>query len=242
MRNDYEERFYRSYCKDTNFHLEVEYKETDLYISCDRYIEKELVRKIVKEYYWQIEEYIKKKPLFLHSLSPLQFDEEAPLIVQDMLRASSLAGVGPFSSVAGAISYYVGKRLLKFCDELIIENGGDIFLKINEDKRIGLYLGGEVWCNTVVLKVKRREYPFGICSSSSVIGHSLNFGKAELVTVISKSPIVADSFATGFSNRIRKENDVKTVIREAKKIPLIEGIVVAFGGKIAIWGDVEICS
>jgi ApbE superfamily uncharacterized protein (UPF0280 family) len=235
----YEERFYRNRLS-SKFGIEVSYKESDLYVSTDKQIDTRLVQGILKRYYEEIENYIKINPRFLTSLSPLSDDESATSIIKDMLERSRLTGVGPFASVAGAIALYVGKELLDYANEVIVENGGDLFIKINEDKRIGVYLGERFKLENIAIKVKKKDYPFGIASSSAFIGHSLNFGRADLVTVIAKDAILADGFATAFSNAIKKEQDLEEVLEKAKQNPLIDGLLIAFEGKILFWGEVEI--
>jgi ApbE superfamily uncharacterized protein (UPF0280 family) len=49
----------------------------------------------------------------------------------------------------------------------------------------------------------------GICSSSGAFGHSLSFGKADIVTIISENVITADLFATGVCNKLRKKKILK---------------------------------
>lgn len=235
----YEERFYRNQVL-SKFKLEVSHRESDLLICTDKNIDRNLAKNILIKYYKEIERYGKKNSLFLNSLSPLEEDKDAPVIVKKMMESSFLAGIGPFSSVAGAIAFYVGGELLRFCDEVIVENGGDIFLKINEDKQIGVYLGDKFEIENLTLKIKKRNYTFGISSSSSCIGHSLNFGRADLVTVIAKDAIIADSFATSLSNKIKKIEDISKILEKVKNVPLIEGVLAAFEGKIFLWGDLEI--
>ncbi|HID42696.1 MAG TPA: UPF0280 family protein [Archaeoglobaceae archaeon] len=235
----YEERFYR---KDSHskFSLEVAFGESDLFISLDKGIEKEKAKEILKKYYTKIENYIKENPRFFSSLAPLEEDKDAPSIVKDMFACSRLTGIGPFSCVAGAIAFYVGKELLNFSSEVIVENGGDIFLKINEDKKIGVYLGEKFPKKYLTLKIKKRDYPFGIASSSSYLGHSLNFGRVDLLMVIAKNSIIADGFATALSNRTKEERDVEEILEFVKNNPSLEGILIFFEGKIFLWGDFEI--
>ena len=237
----YEERFYRNKII-SKFKMEVSFKESDLLICSDKEIAKEKAQNILVKYYEQIEGYAMKNPLFLTSLSPLEIDQTAPPIIKEMIESSKVTGIGPFSAVAGAVAQYVGGELLNHCRELIIENGGDIFLKINEDKIIGVYLGQEFKINNLNLKVKKRSQAFGVASSSSSLGHSLNFGKADLVSVVAKNIIIADGFATAISNRIKKLEDVDKILAEAKdKLP-IEGLLVAFGEKIFLWGNLEVAN
>ncbi len=237
----YEERLYRDQIF-SKFKIEVSFKESDLLICSDKVIDKEKAQGILVECYEQIEDYIKENPLFSRSLFPLEIDQTAPPIIREMLESSKVTGIGPFSAVAGAVASYVGGELLNHCQELIVENGGDIFLKINEDKIIGVYLGQEFKINNLKLKIKKRSQAFGIASSSSSLGHSLNFGKADLVSVVAKNIIIADSFATAISNRIKKVEDVDKVLDEAKNKLPIEGLLVAFGEKIFLWGDLEIAN
>ena len=234
----YEERFYR-HLKGA-FAQEVAYYESDLYIISDNSIDNGHVRRILMKYYNQIREYIRVNPEFLNSLSPLALDDTAPPIIKDMLRVSLLSGIGPFSSVAGAIAYYVGREILETSKEVIVENGGDIFLKIEEDKSIGIYLGKSFRPDFLAIKVRKRNYPFGICSSSSKIGHSLNFGKADLLTVLAKDTILADSLATAYSNRIQRRKDIGKVLKDARDNRLVEAVIVAFSGELFFWGDIKL--
>jgi len=237
----YEERLYRNKIL-SKFKLEVSFKESDLLICSDKEIAKEKAQAILVKYYEQVEKYIMENPLFLTSLSPLEIDQTAPAIIKEMLEASQVTDIGPFSSVAGAVAQYVGEELLDYCQEIIVENGGDIFLKINQDKIIGVYLGQEFKVNNLNLKIKKREQSFGVASSSSFLGHSLNFGKVDLVSVVAKDIIIADSFATAISNRIKKIEDVDKILVEVKNKLPIEGLLVAFGGKIFLWGDLEVAN
>lgn len=235
----YEERFYRQSTK-TNHILEVSYQESDLLILSSQKIPQELAQEIVKKYYDIISEYITFNKQFQTSLSPLKDDPSAPEIVKAMLASCNITGIGPFASVAGAIAQYVGQELLSQTEELIIENGGDLFLKINKEILLGVYLGRNFKLNNLTLKIKPRNYPFGIASSSAYIGHSLNFGKADLVTVIAKDAIIADGLATSLSNQIKKPSDAQRVIALAKDNFLIEGLLIAVEEKIFLWGDIEL--
>ena len=236
----YEERFYRSQIS-SNFKLEISFKESDLLICSDKQIDKTRAQSLLVKYYSQVERYVKTNPSFQNSLKSIPDDEDAPNIIREMIQASRLSGIGPFSSVAGAIAKYVGAELLMECSEIIIENGGDIFLKINQDKRLGVYLGDNFkGVSNLTLKLHKRKEPFGIASSSALIGHSLNFGKADLLTIVSNNPIIADTFATALSNKIQNTQDAEKILKQAKDMAEIEGILIAFGDKIFIWGDLEL--
>ncbi|MEI8349446.1 MAG: UPF0280 family protein [Candidatus Omnitrophota bacterium] len=235
----YQERFYRNWSPSA-WSLEVSHKESDLFIASDKPIDRSLAYELLKKYYEEIEKYIKGNPLFFTSLSPLEQDNGAPPIVKDMIDCSNVTGIGPFASVAGAVALYVGKELSRYSNEIIIENGGDIFLNIAKDKIVGVYLGERFSQPVLSLRIKHREYAFGIASSSAYIGHSLNFGRADLVTVIAKDAVLADGFATALSNQIKKEKDIEAVLERVKQNLFIEGLLIAFEGHIALWGALEL--
>ncbi|MFA5100272.1 MAG: UPF0280 family protein [Candidatus Omnitrophota bacterium] len=245
----YQERFYRSQVSSACT-LEVSFKETDLLICSDTALAKQAVLEIVKKYYQEIEAYCKLHPEFITSLSSLDLDPAAPPIVQDMLEVCQKTGIGPFAGVAGAIAQYVGNALKDQAGDLIIENGGDIFLSISRDIAMGVYLGDNFSyrapqqvqdgpLDTLVLRVKKRDTPFGIASSSAYIGHSLNFGKADLVTLVAKSATIADSFVTALSNRVKRKTDIGPLLDMVKQNPDLYGALIAFEGNIFIWGEIE---
>jgi ApbE superfamily uncharacterized protein (UPF0280 family) len=235
----YKDRFYRSKSA-CPYHLEVTYKETDMYFQCDKALDKSEVKAIIKKYYDQIAGYIHHNRRFFSSLSALPEDNNAPPIVQDMLSASQMSGIGPFSAVAGAMNWYVGGVLAEASGEIIIENGGDLYLNIHSEKKIGVYLGPQWSPQSLTLRITHRGGPFGICSSSATISHSLNFGRADLVTVVAETSLIADTFATALSNKIKSVQDIEGVLKEAQVNPHIEGILIACEQKIALWGEVAI--
>ena len=152
----YEERFYRKSIS-SKFKAEVSYKESDLLVCTDKNVNQSLIKDVLRKHYKEIEAYSGKNHHFLTSLSPLKCDKQSPLIVRNMYKVSQVTGIGPFSAVAGAIAKYVGEEILNFCSEVIIENGGDIFLKINEDKLLGIYSGDEIARNDITLRIKKRK-------------------------------------------------------------------------------------
>jgi hypothetical protein len=127
--------------------------------------------------------------------------------------------------------------LADYANELIIENGGDIFFKIIKDREVGVFAGDDFSCK---IKIRARDYSFGIASSSALFGHSLSFGAARMVTVIGRDVIVADAFATALTNNIKKKEDINMVIEKAKANKHIEGLLVFFDKELYIWGDVEL--
>lgn len=125
----YEERNYRSLInKDNLISYPVKIAQSDLWISSDSNLAG-LAEKSLRQHRYSLESYIDRNPEFRTTLIPHPYDPLAPLIVREMIEQSGVCGVGPMASVAGAIAEFVGKDLLGFTDNLIIENGGDIFLQ-----------------------------------------------------------------------------------------------------------------
>lgn len=255
----YERRFYRDLIRLADLvTFEVAIKETDLFISVNtdsHGLQHELARispngvnkklrekasNAILKYRNQIENYIRENPLFRSSLKPLPVDRNAPEIIRIMQEASLKAGVGPFASVAGAMAEFVGKALLKYSREVIVENGGDIFLKTLKRRRIGIFAGKSKFSNRLALEISPDETPLGVCTSSGTVGHSLSLGEADAVVVISKSTPLADASATAIGNLIKKKEDIPRGIEKAKGIEDLKGIVIIKDDKLGVWGDLKI--
>ena len=234
--------FYRDriYAKDlTSFALTI--KETDLLIFADSSLIEE-AQKAVLQYRYKLEEYIRKTPEFLKSLIPLPFDEYAPPIIKDMMRAANIAQVGPMASVAGALAEKVGQDLLHYTSQIVVENGGDIFLNVSKDLTIGIYAGKSPLSNKLGLKITSFRTPLGVCTSSGTVGHSLSFGKSDAVTVVAHSASLADATATAVGNRIKGREDIDKGLEYAQNIKGIIGTLIIVDDKFGAWGNIEIVS
>jgi len=218
-----------------NFNVTV--KETDLAISAAEDLERK-ARRIILKYRTQLEEYIAANPKFQSSLEPLPRPAHAPRIITAMYEASEKAGVGPMAAVAGAVAEEVGRELLAFSPEVIVENGGDIFISVKQDKTIGLYAGDSPLTGRLGLEIKAAETPLGVCTSSGTVGHSLSFGKADAVVVISKSTALADACATAIGNRVKQAADIDGALRFGQQVEGVRGIVIVIGKDLGAWGDV----
>ena len=236
----HEERTYRSLInKDNLIFYNVKIAESDLFISSDTNLA-EVALKSLSKHRNSLEEYIKNHPEFRISLLPLPEDDLAPPIIRDMLSKSKICGVGPMASVAGAISEFVGYDLLDQTENLIIENGGDIFTKSKIKLTVSVYAGESTLSYKVNILVKPEETPLGICTSSATVGPSLSFGKADAVCVISKSAILADAAASAIGNRVKNKKDIKTSLDYGIKIPGARGIIIICGNDMGAIGEVEL--
>lgn len=236
----YEERLYRNLFKGINLEFfDVCVYETDLRIGASRNLYEEALSS-VKKYRQQIEVYVSLYPEFLTSLEPVKVQPGAPPIVVRMCEASRKAGVGPMAAVAGAVSEMVGFDLLKYSDEVIAENGGDIFIRTNETRKVGIYAGNSPLSEKVALEISPEKTPLGVCTSSGTVGHSLSFGKADAAVILSKDAFLADAVATATGNIVKSAADIETAIQFASSIEGVEGVLVIIGDKMGAWGDVKL--
>ncbi len=236
----YEKRTYRNLVKgDDLFKFEVVVRETDLFIRAESDLFKE-ARDSVLRYREQIENYISLNPQFLLSLAPIPQDPYAPPIIQEMIRVSQLANVGPMAAVAGAIAESVSKDLLRFSNELIVENGGDIYLSIKKERTIGIFAGKSPLSLRIGMVISPEDTPLGICTSSGTVGPSLSFGKADAVCIISKSSALADAVATSIGNIVKEEKDIEQGLERGKEIEGVLGTVIIIGEKMGVWGNLRL--
>lgn len=236
----YEERTYRDLVKtDDLVKFEVIVKETDLLVRADKDLSQE-TRESVLGYRHQLETYIAMNPEFEKSLVPLRDDPHVPEIIQQMIRTSRLANVGPMAAVAGAMAESVSKDLLKLSKEVIVENGGDIYLASSKERIIGIYAGNSPFSLKIGIIVSPEETPLGVCTSSGTVGHSLSFGKADAVCILSKSGALADAAATSVGNIVQGKNDIKLGLERGKEIEGVLGMLIIVGEKIGVWGNVKL--
>jgi hypothetical protein len=144
------------------------------------------------------------------------------------------------AAVAGAMAEAVGKDLIPLSEEVIVENGGDIFLKIASSVVVGLYAGSSPLSMKIGLRFPPGEKPFSVCTSSGTVGHSLSMGKADAVCVVADSAPLADAAATAIGNRIASWADLEKGIELGKSIEGVSGIVTVAADRIAVWGELEI--
>ena len=116
--------------------------------------------------------------------------------MKQMIEAGQKAGVGPMAAVAGAIAECVGRELLAFSPEIIIENGGDIYLKCLKKRVVGIFAGKSPLTGKIGLEIDAKDTPLGVCTSSGTVSHSLSFGKADAAVAIAPSATLADAAAT----------------------------------------------
>lgn len=242
---DYIERSYRQRHRQedlTHFQLAVEETDLDIGVRKDRFTKdlREWVEETIRATRRTLEDYIQRDPGFADALTPYQVLPNAPSIVQTMAEAGRLAGVGPMAAVAGTLSEVVGKSIVKRSRDVIVENGGDIFLRTSRTRKVGIFAGTSSLSNRVAIEIRPEQTPLGICTSSGNVGHSLSFGKADAVVVISPSVPLADAVATATGNLVKTLEDLEKALEFANKIKGVTGVLVIKDDHLAVWGSVKL--
>ena len=184
-----------------------------------------------------IEKFILLHPAFASALKPIRLLPEAPPIVQKMAKASKVTGLGPMASVAGTLAQYGVEAAMKAgCTDVLVENGGDMYIASSSPVTIGIYAGKNSIGAQLAFHILPEDLPLSICSSSSEMGHSLSFGNCELATVVAKEAALADSAATLVCNSISKQEDVAQVLDDVGRIEGIQGILVVKDNNVGLWG------
>jgi uncharacterized protein len=236
-------RFYRHWVSSGLVGFEVTVQESDIFFLADRDLSGHARASIIK-YRKDIRDFIKRRVDFLTSLTPIPVTDleidSAPAIVKKMIRASRTAGVGPMAGVAGAVAEFVGMELLNFSKNIIVENGGDIFIKSFEDRKFGIFAGDSPLSGKVGIVIKGGKTPLGVSTSSGTVGHSLSFGNADAVTVVSKDTTLSDATATAVCNMVKDEKDIEKALQFSKTIEGIMGSVIIYKNKMGSIGDIEL--
>ena len=220
----------------TYFRVSVD--ETDLSIGAKRDLSREALAAVLEARQTVLSE-IADRPRFKTSLEPLRpHGTEAPLIRQ-MLEAGALAGVGPMAAVAGAIAEYVGRSLSKLSREVIVENGGDVFLFGEKQRSVAVVAGDSPLSGLLAVSVEPRE-GCGVCTSSGTVGHSLSLGKADAAMVLARDCALADAAATRLGNLVQDFEALDGPLDEICAIPGVEGALVIAGDRIGIKGKIEL--
>ena len=222
----------------------VQVKESDLWVAVSSHSFSAAlpgqVEKLILNYRSRIETYLEEDPLFAAALEPCLVPPGAPEIIRKMVYAGNKAGVGPMAAVAGAIAEEVGFFLADKSPEVIVENGGDIFIKLLESARLGIYAGSSPLSGKIALKIEPGQTPLGVCTSSGTVGPSLSFGCADAAVVLSPSAPLADAVATALGNRVKSRADLEGALNYARDLDEVTGALLIVEDKIAAWGAIEL--
>lgn len=234
----YEPRSYRESMKTPGLiSCEVIERETDLFIVGDVDL-CAVARQAVTTARREIESFIAAHALFATAYEPYEVPVTAPDIIKRMAAAAKAAGVGPMAAVAGAIAEYVGRACLEESSQVIVENGGDIFIAAPELRRLAIYAGESPLSEKIILLVKPEQTPLGVCTSSGTVGYSKSFGEADAAVAISPDTALADAWATKLGNLVHTVEDLDKTIETAQNAAGLTGAIIIKDDKMAAWGDI----
>ncbi len=223
----------------THYKWHIMFKHSDLYVACNKDILNPLIKHL-SAFYKAIEAAAAHDPAFVKSFSPVRKNQAYSPIINEMIAKTALFGVGPMASVAGAVCDYIGRKLMGQCRTLIIENGGDVFIKSDHDVTAGAYTVTKDLSDKLKLKISYKQTPCGLCSSSGTFGHSISLGKSDLATVLGSTTMVADAAATALANRIAESEDIQAAIDALKGHNGIRGLLAIKDKKVGIWGQITL--
>ena len=225
-------------------YFRVSLKETDLAIGVDKESYSDslltLCENEVRRLRGDLEHYISLQPDFRTSFEPVILLPDAPALAVKMAQAAWLTGVGPMAAVAGAFAQAVGEKLRAWVSNVIVENGGDIYMDSNRDRLVSVYAGNSKFSHKIALKIEAKDNPAGICTSSGTVGPSVSLGKADAVVIIAENAYLADAAATGAANLVQTEDDLMRAIEYGQAIKGVKGILAIKGDSLAAWGKIEI--
>jgi uncharacterized protein len=227
------------------------YKETDLWIGVDPGSfsgrMEDFASGLARKCRLELESYIARRPEFRASLVPIADDPLAPAIARDMLAASAAAGVGPMAAVAGAVAERIGAALAaEFgCRELVVENGGDLWLKFEEPMDIAVFAGSSPLSERVGVSIPPELSPLGVCTSSGTVGPSLSLGRADAAMVACRagafrSAALADAWASAVGNAVGEASDIEDSLGLAEGREGLVSVLVVKGERMGIRGGLPL--
>ena len=241
-------RFYRDKMGEERFSsFVVSCKDSDLWIGIDKtsfepsivdFAQRELINlRLV------LEKYIHSFPEFATTYTPIKLPDNSPDIAVQMGKAAEIAEVGPMAAVAGAFSEFIGRAIQKRfpVKEIVVENGGDIYMSIGKDLNLSVYAGNSALSGKIGIKIPYDSTPIGICTSAGNVGPSFSFGRADAVMVACKNTALADAYATTFGNRVKTADDISKAIKIASQCKEIISIVIICQNQMGITGQFELC-
>ncbi|MFC1605007.1 UPF0280 family protein [Planctomycetota bacterium] len=205
------------------------YREAVFRICCEHF---DIVTTEIVRQRGILEDYISRYPDFRQSLEPFDLLTGAPDVAQTMARAARLVGVGPMAAVAGAMAQCAGWAAIDAgAREVIVDNGGDIYIYAVEPVIIGLKTGTADLANRLAFSLQADDTPISICSSSGKMGHSMSLGECDLATVVAK-----DAAATQAANLVGDVDDIDPALENIAGIEGVDGVMIIKGDRVGLAG------
>lgn len=186
-----------------------------------------------------LETYIAGHPRFLTSFVPLPVEGGAPEVVRAMAQAAEVCGVGPMAAVAGAVAERVARALSERSPEVIVENGGDLYLIGTQPRTVALW-AGDTPASGIGVRIPASLLPVAVATSSGRIGHSTSLGRADAFMAVAHEGALADAAATAFANMVRSASDVAVAIERSQRVAGLLGAVATMDGAVGAWGALEV--
>ncbi|MHA1341775.1 MAG: UPF0280 family protein [Candidatus Helarchaeota archaeon] len=204
-------------------------KESDIFIKTD-------IKKAIDEALLTIKKnrailinYIRNYPEFKTSFKPIKINKDAPLIIRMMALAAEKCDVGPMAAVAGALADLgvdtMKKNGAKVC---IIENGGEICAEANIQVDVGIYAGESILSEKIGFRLRPKDFPIGIGTSSGTVGHAFSYGVADAAIAFTNNATLADAAATAIGNEVRGKDIEKSIQNGLEIAETIDGVRGAF--------------
>lgn len=231
-------------CRPGEVAFQVVVEETDLRVLARKDLSAPMLHTVAR-LRADIKSWMALHPEFRTSLVPVVVADSAPEVVRRMTAGAALVGVGPFAAVAGVVAQMTAEAHVDVSEDLIVENGGDIFMYSCTDRVVGL-LADPAGGPTMGVRVAAADCPVSLCASSATIGHSLSLGQGDLAVVRARDAALADAAATALGNRLNNRwnggASVEKALAWAESLaPLgVEGAFVQCGESLGIWGKMEL--
>ena len=236
----YEPRTYRERTRAGDLGAyEVVVAETDLFIRGNPDLAP-IAEAAARQARGEIEAEIARRPEFLTSLDPLKWAEPVGDVVREMYSAAAACDVGPMAAVAGAVAEHVARALLEHEPEVIVENGGDIFLATKRARTLAIHAGRSSLSDRVGLVLPESAQPASVCTSSGTVGPSYSKGNADAVAVVAARGALADAAATALANRVRTAADVEPTLASAPGLAGVRHVVIIIGDTLGAWGEYDL--
>jgi ApbE superfamily uncharacterized protein (UPF0280 family) len=238
----YQRRVYRTQMGTGRFSsLTLAVGESDLYIGYSGSVEIEALRTSALRKLRRLRQEILDYPdsRLLTSLTPLFQHEEHSSLLDAMLEAAEQANVGPMAAVAGAIAQEMGRYLKEKhgLTEIVVENGGDIFLSLTSPILVRLLASTSPFSDQVGLMV---DGTMGVATSSATSGHSLSFGRADAVMVAANDAARCDALATAYCNKVLKAEQAQLLCEQLVAEEGVQGAIITIGDTLAVGGSLEV--
>ncbi len=238
----YEPRTYRRSVEPAGLvTFRVVVRETDLQIAARGDLTAQAIS-LVEAARADIDGFVAGHRRFVESFVPFEVPADAPAIVREMAEAAARADVGPMAAVAGAIAERVARGLAQLSDEVIVENGGDIFMVGSTERVVSVHAGPSPITGRVGVVIPAEMLPVAVCTSSATVGPSVSLGRADAACVVARTGALADAVASALGNRIHSPSDIQRAMDAVRGIDGVLGLVAVVGDAMGAWGCARLVS